>query len=258
MEFRESIGVSNFQPMNLQQYPVWLSNQNYIGVYEGGSWQNYNINDLSSIMPEAGSPTYWFSATQKAGLENAWVCDGNIYCVDFDAASLSDDATANQALLEAGITKITADTVTAGCFSERLQKWFFAAGDKVLVSNTDSLKGGFTEKVFPSNVPFDRCFDDGQSVVFALTGSGNSVTNFSVDGEDWRFRLYSKTEITITSAERTDAASPRINGIQVLPASFLIPPILTAKVFFLLFITIGDMRYLESQTLIHQKPAPEI
>ena len=185
----ESIGVSNFQPMNLQQYPVWLSNQNYIGVYEGGSWQNYNINDLSSIMPEAGSPTYWFSATQKAGLENAWVCEGNIYCVDFDAASLSDDATANQALLASGITKIATDTVTAGCFSERLQKWFFAAGDKVLVSNTDSLKGGFTEKVFPSNVPFDRCFDDGQSVVFALTGSGNSVTNFSVDGEDWQISV---------------------------------------------------------------------
>jgi hypothetical protein len=125
------------------------------------------------------------------------VRDFKIYCLDIDTEDIvwgDNDAStrsANSQVIKNATTYIPSlDGCTTGFFSERLQQWFFAKEGTVYISNTSSLKGGFTTKTLPRTNGWDRCYDDGSAIVFARTGTGNSATVFSVDGgQEWKVSI---------------------------------------------------------------------
>ena len=169
--------------------------------FKAGDWQQAYCNNTlaTEVFPNTTETGCWTS-NQFSGEETAMARKSTeganeykIYCFDtnpdsFTYSDTSDDAkNANTAILKNSVTEIPAlEGCTTGFFSERLQKWLFAKDNTVFISNTVSLKGGFTTKSLPRSNDWDRCYDDGSSIVFARTESGNSATVFSADaGQSW-------------------------------------------------------------------------
>ena len=204
--------ASDPYPCQQKQRPLSLSvdlnsqTGSYIYRYVSGTWEEGRVNSTvwQAIFPGASSQynNKW-TANQFSGQETAMAMettvngyDYKIYCLDVDPEDFEwntseDSKTPNDQVLKNGTTAIPAlDGCTCGFYSERIEKWFFAKEGTVYISNTSSLKGGFITKTLPRTNAWDRCYDDGSSIVFARTGLGNSATVFSVDGgQEWKVSI---------------------------------------------------------------------